>query len=411
MRRISQTAGIAALLTLTSAALPAAAQDVAGLLDTLVQQGVDMPDQYGTGLRAPASPVAEEIHSFYDRILLPMKIGISLFVLGLLVWVAVKFNKRANPTPSKFTHNTALEVVWTAVPVAILLVIAVPSFELLGVEDVMPDGQVFDYEADPSQTEFAFENDFPKSRRVTDRRHLNVFAVSDGERRMLQAGRDFDVDGYGDENMLVTLKDPLPAGESLSIVAGRSRVGVKPWVDFRPLLPVYLGPDRADIVPAPTITIKATGWQWGWSYSYPDYGDFEFDALMQSEAEAGERLYRLATTNDIVVPAGETIRIITTARDVIHSWTIPNFGVKVDAIPGRLNETWFTTDQESIFYGQCSEICGKDHAFMPIAVRVVSREEFEAWVDERRELEGLEPVFATHHQAAEGGEQRQAALQ
>ena len=411
MTRFSAAAALAALLTFASAALPAAAQDLTGLLDFVVQEAVDLPNPTGTGLRPAASPVAEEIHTFYDRILLPMKIIISLFVLGLLGWVVFKFNKRANPNPSKFTHNTTLEVVWTAVPVAILLVIAVPSFELLGVEDVMPDGQVFNYDQEAGQTDFAFPNDFARSRRVTNNRHIDVFAMSGDERRRLQPGRDFRVSGYGDEQVVVSLREALPTNETLRIVAGRSRVGVKPTVDMRPVLPIYLGRDSAEIVAAPTVTIKATGYQWGWAYSYPDYGDFEFNALMQSEAEAGERLYRLATTNDIVVPAGETIRVITTARDVIHSWTIPNFGVKIDAVPGRLNETWFRTDQETMFYGQCSEICGKDHAFMPISVRVVSREEFEAWVDERRELDGLEPFFANNNTADAADQQRQAALQ
>lgn len=335
-----------------------------------------------------------------------MKLGISFFILALLVWVVIRFNKRANPTPSKFSHNTTVEVLWTAIPVVILLIIALPSFELLGVEDTMPDGQVFPYEEVADQTEFGFPNDFPASRMVSKERHIEVAAVgAAGAKRTLQVGRDFDVFDLGEETVRVVLAEALPEGERLEITAGRSRVGRKPVLGF-------LGRDRSEIVPAPTVTIKATGYQWGWAYSYPDFGDFEFDALMQSEEEAGRELFRLATTNDIVVPAGETIRVITSARDVIHSWTIPEFGVKIDAIPGRLNETWFHTDQERMFYGQCSEICGKDHAFMPISVRVVPREEFEAWVDEKRELEGLEPLFGNQELAAvTGGAAAQATLQ
>ena len=145
----------------------------------------------------------------------------------------------------------------------------------------------------------------------------------------------------------------------------------------------------------PSVTIKATGYQWGWNYSYPDYGDFELDALIvQKEDLADPSLYLLAATNNVVVPAGETVRIVTTARDVIHSWAMPAFSLKIDAVPGRINETWFVAPTPGMYYGQCSEICGKDHAFMPIALEVLPRDEYEAWVDEQRELNGMEPVFA-----------------
>lgn len=383
---------------------------LAGLLaigSSAIAQTADRPDPTGTGLRQAATPVAQEIHVFYDAILLPMKLGISFLILGLLVWVVLRFNRRANPTPQKFSHNTAVEVVWTVIPVFILLIIAVPSFELLRVEDVMPDGQVHEYKKQPGQTQFGFENDFPATRQVASTRHIDVFAVNDGGgSRPLTAGRDYRVSGLQEETVLVTLNEPLSADERLKIVAGRSRVGAKRVLGL-------FGPDRSEIVPAPTVTIKATGYQWGWAYSYPDFGDFEFDALMASEEEAGRELYRLATTNDIVVPAGETIRVITTARDVIHSWAMPSFGIKIDAIPGRLNETWFKVDEENTYYGQCSEICGKDHSFMPISVRVVSRGEFEAWIDERREMEGLPPMFGGNRElaAAEGGAAVTAALQ
>ncbi|GGY53044.1 cytochrome c oxidase subunit II [Parvularcula lutaonensis] len=407
MTRLPVVAALAALTSLFLAAAPAHAADMAGLAQSLVQeQFQDTIDPKGIDLRDAASPVAEQIHSFYNAILVPMKVGISLLILGLIIWVVLRFNKRANPNPAKFSHNTLVEVIWTAVPVFILLIIAVPSFELLQVEDVMPDGQVFEYEKQPGQTQFGFANDFPESRMVTKERHIEVAAISDsGAKRLLQADDDFEVAGLGEERVLVTLKQPLPANERLVITAGRSRVGAGPVLGL-------FGPDRSEIVPAPTLTIKATGYQWGWAYSYPEYGDFEFDALMAPPEATTEELYRLATTNDIVVPAGETVRIITTARDVIHSWAMPAFGIKIDAIPGRLNETWFKTDIETTFYGQCSEICGKDHSFMPISLRVVSREEFEAWIDERRELEGMEPMFANQELAAaeQSGAARAAAL-
>lgn len=389
MNRTAFTALFAALLILVVFAEPSFAQEAAS--EPFAE--IDRPDPKGTGLRAAATPVAEEIHSFYDNILVPMKLGISFFVLGLLLWVVVRFNKRANPEPAKFTHNTPAEVAWTIIPVFILLIIAVPSFDLLFIEDKMPDTETFNYEASPT-TEYAFENDFPASRRVVKSRHVEVRAIgADGARRTLEAGDDYAVSDLGDEVVRVTLANPLPSGERLQIAAGRTRVGRKPVLGI-------FGQDQSKLVPAPTITLKATGYQWGWAYGYPDFGDFEFDALIMPEEQSGPELYRLATTNDIVVPAGETVRVITTARDVIHSWTIPNFGIKIDAVPGRLNETWFYTEYESTYYGQCSEICGKDHAFMPISVRVVSRDEFEAWVDERRAFEGLEPMFADQELAS-----------
>jgi cytochrome c oxidase subunit 2 len=407
MTRIFSAALLASILAIFIFGDPAFAQEAAdttpGFVDGIEE---DRPDPIGTGLREAASPVANELHAFYEQTLLPMKLLISFFVLGLLIWAMVRYNAKANPIPKKFSHNTLVEVLWTAVPVLILVIIAIPSFDLLYLEDVMPDGQVYEYDEEPGQTDFAFTNDFAASRRVTKERHLDVFAIDAAdEERILQPGVDYEVEGLGEETVLVRLADALPAGERLRVVAGRSRVGTKK------LLGVF-GEDTARVIQAPTITIKATGYQWGWAYSYPDFGDFEFDALMAPPEATTEELYRLATTNDIVVPEGETIRVITTARDVIHSWAMPAFGIKIDAIPGRLNETWFQTDKEKTFYGQCSEICGKDHAFMPISVRVVSREEFEAWVDERRELEGMEPFFAGQElAAAAGGQGRQAALQ
>jgi len=138
-------------------------------------------------------------------------------------------------------------------------------------------------------------------------------------------------------------------------------------------------------VPAADLTVKATGKQWYWSYSYPDNGQFEFDSLMLKEGERKEGQPRLlAVDNEMVVPVNKTVRVITTGSDVIHSFAVPSFGIKIDAIPGRINETWFTATREGVYYGQCSELCGKDHAFMPVAVHVVSEQAFSAWVEESK---------------------------
>ena len=353
--------------------------------DAIVTEA-DLPNPIGTGLRRAATPVAEEIHHFYEYILLPMKLLISFFILALIVWVAVRYNKHANPVAGKFSHNTAIEVIWTGVPILILLIIAVPSFDLLYLEDTMPDGKKEMYA--PGGRVFQYDNDFADSRLIEKTRHLEVATVDveTGVRRLLTSD-EYEVDGFGEESLTVALAETLPMSQRLEITGGRSRVGAKPVLGL-------FGEDRSRIVPAPTITLKATGYQWGWAYAYPDFGDFEFDALLAPAGSVPEELYRLAATNDVVVPAGETVRVITTGRDVIHSWAMPAFGVKIDSIPGRLNETWFYVEEEGTYYGQCSEICGKDHAFMPIAVRVVSRPEFEAWIDEQRTLSGEEPLFS-----------------
>jgi cytochrome c oxidase subunit 2 len=216
-------------------------------------------------LQQAASPVMEQITWFHNWLLWIITI-ITLFVLGLLIAVVVKFNARANPVPSRTTHNTLVEVAWTLIPVLILVGIAVPSFRLL-----------------------FLELDIPKA----------------------------------------------------------------------------------------DLTIKATGKQWYWSYAYPDNGKFEFDSLMAQDKQP--RL--LGVDNEMVVPVNKVIRVQTTGADVIHSFAVPAFGIKIDAIPGRLNETWFKATTTGMFYGQCSELCGKDHAFMPIAVRVVNDQEFAAWVE------------------------------
>jgi cytochrome c oxidase subunit II len=154
-------------------------------------------------------------------------------------------------------------------------------------------------------------------------------------------------------------------------------------------------------VPAADLTVKATGKQWYWSYSYPDNGDFEFDSLMLKEGERKEGQPRLlAVDNEMVVPVNKTVRVITTGADVIHSFAVPSFGIKIDAIPGRINETWFTATREGIYYGQCSELCGKDHAFMPIAVHVVSEQAFSAWVEDAKKKFARDEAPASRAAAA-----------
>lgn len=223
------------------------------------------PEPWEWHLQASGSPVMDNIVWFHD-FLSVLIIVITLFVLALLVVVVVKFNSKANPVPSRTTHHTLIEVVWTLVPVLILVGIAVPSFRLLFLELDVP---------------------------------------------------------------------------------------------------------KAD------LTIKATGKQWYWSYAYPDNGKFEFDSLMAQDKQP--RL--LGVDNEMVVPVNKVIRVQVTGADVIHAFALPAFGVKIDAIPGRLNETWFKAIKTGMFYGQCSELCGKDHAFMPIAIRVVNDQEFASWVE------------------------------
>ena len=231
------------------------------------------PQPWEMGLQPAATPGMESIISFHD-FLLYIITAITLFVLALLVVIIVKFNAKANPTPSRTTHNTMLEVIWTVVPVLILTIIAVPSFRLL----------------------------------------------------------------------------------------------------FTQL----------DLPPA-DVTVKATGKQWFWSYNYPDAGGFEFDSLMLSDKDRkADQPRLLAVDNEMVVPVNKNIRIITTGADVIHAFTVPSFGIKINSIPGRINETWFKATREGVYYGQCSELCGKDHAFMPIAVRVVNDAAYTAWLEEAK---------------------------
>lgn len=242
------------------------------------------------GFQPPATPNMVRLEDFHNNLLIYIITGIVIFVFLLLVWVCIRYNSKANPVPSKTTHNVLLEVVWTVVPVILLIVIAIPSYKLL----------------------------------------------------------------------------------------------------------FYL-----DRTAEPDMTLKISGYQWGWTYAYPDHEGLEFNAdIIRGAKQAdgsmatpaadveeinkyipdGKGRRQLETYNPIVLPLEKNIQIITTATDVIHSWTIPAFGVKKDAVPGRTNETWVRITEPGIYYGQCSEICGIDHAAMPISAYAVPVAEYDAWV-------------------------------
>ena len=256
------------------AKLGALGAGVAGVLGAAGSALAQQPTDWEVDFQTALSPSMERIVDFNLMVTIIIVI-ITAFVFGLMAWIVIRYNKKRNPVPSKTTHNTMLEVIWTVVPVIILLVIAVPSFRLLYYTD---------------------------------------------------------------------------------------RV------------------EEAD------MTLKAIGHQWYWSYEYPDQGDFTFDAVMLEEDELEEGQPRLLATDEaVVLPVGAKIRLLTTADDVIHSWAIPAFGVKMDSVPGRVNETWFEINREGMYYGQCSELCGTLHGFMPIMIEAVSQEEFDAWVEFARE--------------------------
>ena len=238
--------------------------------------GMGQPSPWEIGLQDSATPIMSDITWFHD-VLLWIIAAISGFVLLLLLIIIIRFNARANPTPTRTTHNTVLEVLWTIVPVIILACIAVPSFRLLFVQ-------------------------------------LDV--------------------------------------------------------------------------PKPDLTVKATGSQWYWTYNYPDNGNLKITSAMLDDEQLKQlkpdepRL--LAVDNDMVVPVNKVVHVIVTGTDVIHSFNVPSFGIRIDAIPGRINETWFRATTVGMFYGQCSELCGKDHSFMPIAVKVVSDADFAAWLAQQQ---------------------------
>ena len=358
---------------------------IAGLTAAMSILGVAAAETYyrpvdgDIAMLPAASKLAEEVHFFHNAILMPIITVISLFVLALLLWVMVRYNSKANPTPKKFSHNTLVEIVWTGIPILILVAIALPSFDLLFKEDIIPDGKQIVASADGSTNVFTFDNDFPPSRMAAADRHVQVFLGSASGVVGLTPGKDYSLEGLGAPKISVKLTTAPRAGDRLVVRMGRSLVGAAN------------GP--REIVLAPSMTLKAIGFQWGWTYSYPDFGDFEFTANMAPKETTPPDTYRFETDNRVVVPVGETIRVVTTARDVIHAWALPNMAIKVDAVPGRLNETWFKADKEGVYYGQCSEICGVRHSAMPIAVEVVSRPAFEAWVNAKRVESGMEPMF------------------
>ena len=262
LKQIIATLGLAALFSLGF------------LAPALAQEAAHNATPWSFLTQAAASPSAERIHEFHDM-LVYIIIAITLFVLALLIIVIVRFNKRSNPVPSKTTHNVLLEVLWTALPVVILIIIAIPSFKLL-------------YYVDRTEN--------------------------------------------------------------------------------------------------PEMTIKVTGYQWYWGYEYPDHGDINFMAYMVPEDEINSeegQLRLLSTDRAVVLPVNKNIQIDVTAADVLHSWAVPALGVKTDSVPGRLNSTWFKITKPGTYYGQCSELCGKDHAYMPIEIRAVSEEEFEQWILEQ----------------------------
>lgn len=250
------------------------------------------PFDWQLGLQPAATPVAHLQHQLHNLLLIIIT-AISLFVLALLIYVMVRFNAKRNPNPSKTSHNTVIEVLWTVLPVMILVIIAIPSFKLLYFMD------------------------------KTDK---------------------------------------------------------------------------------PELTLKVTGHQWYWSYTYQDNGNFSFDSLIvpASEIKPGQRRL-LETDNRVVLPVDTNIRVLLTSDDVLHAWAVPAFGVKMDTVPGRLNETWMRIEREGVYYGQCSELCGVNHAFMPIAVQAVSKAEFAKWVVDAQKK------FASNETPAPSSELRIAA--
>jgi len=229
----------------------------------------DKPERWHYNFQEAATPVMEKVHELHDLVMIIIA-AVGILVLAILALIIYKFRATKNPVASARSHNTPLEVIWTAIPVLILLVIAVPSFKLIFYED----------------------------------KAIN-----------------------------------------------------------------------------PELTVKVTGHMWYWSYEYPDH-NVSFDSTIIPDADLKPGQLRLLDVdNQIIVPVKTTVRLLFTAADVIHSWTVPSFGVKRDCVPGRLNEAWIFVEREGVYYGQCSEICGMKHGFMPIAVKVVSKEEFQKWLD------------------------------
>lgn len=235
------------------------------------------PGQWDLNFQAAVTPVMESVHSFHN-LLLVIIFGIVVFVLGLLAYTCHRFSEKKNPKPSTRSHNTILEIAWTAIPVLILVIIAIPSFRLLYYMDVVPETE---------------------------------------------------------------------------------------------------------------MTVKATGNQWYWTYEYPDHENLTFDANMVEEVDLEPGQPRLLQTDNVVVlPTNTNVQVVVTSNDVLHSWAMPPMGVKIDAIPGFLNEVWINIEEPGTYYGQCSELCGIRHGFMPITIEAVSPEEFDQWMTEQQVAAG-----------------------
>lgn len=286
MRIAKLAAGVSALWAVTAAGAASA------------QENVGIPTHGGMGFQPAATEVAVDLH-WMDDFLLTIIAAITLLVVALLAIVILRFNDRANKVPARFTHNSVIEVIWTVVPILILVMLAVPSLQLLDKQVTVPDAD---------------------------------------------------------------------------------------------------------------MTIKATGNQWFWTYDYPDEGIAfdgfmvgggfkDFDTAMADEtareslenAGVTRETWLLQTDTEVVVPVGKVVRLQVTASDVIHSWAMPAFGVKMDAVPGRLNETWFRVDRPGKYFGQCSELCGKDHSYMPIVVRAVTEEEYADWLEKAKDMYAYGP--------------------
>lgn len=224
-------------------------------------------------LQTPASPIMEELHEFHNFLLF-ISFSIVLFVTSLLIYVCIKFNAKNNPIPAKFSHNILIEVIWTVIPIIILVIIAVPSFRIL----------------------------------------RNIEKIPEAE-----------------------------------------------------------------------MTIKIVGYQWYWHYIYPDHNNIEFDSYMITDENLKPGQKRLLDVdNRLLIPENTTVRFLVTGGDVIHSFAVPALGFKIDAVPGRINETWTKVINKGVYYGQCSELCGINHGFMPIAIEVVSKEEFDNWIASKK---------------------------
>jgi cytochrome c oxidase subunit 2 len=233
----------------------------------------DKPAPWQLGMQAPATPITERIDAFHDELLV-LIFAISLFVFGLLAYIMIKFNHRSHPVPTRTTHNTVIEVLWTVIPVLILVTIAIPSFKLMYYMDRVPDSK---------------------------------------------------------------------------------------------------------------MTIKVTGHQWYWEYTYPDQGNLDFNSnlIADSDLKPGQQRL-LEVDNPLVIPVDTTIRVQVAGTDVIHSWFVPSFGVQEYAVVGRLNEAWMHVNNTGTYYGECNQICGVNHAFMPIKVVVVSKDDFQKWLTEAK---------------------------